>query len=196
MNAMTSLPPWPADQGSLTLTETQYDSLPDRVRKLIEVIDRNVTFCPSSTPEHRDVTRTTPEHRDVTRTTPEHRDVTRTLATRLDATRPAEPGTQVSTCAEMHFIKRRRSDGSFPSGARISRCPGARTRTPNSSHATLAESGYEGIPLYLLAFLGGDPYLKMIQGVPRRPCPVRAVGRACAAGASQAGRQDGGTGGG
>jgi Uma2 family endonuclease len=27
----------------------------------------------------------------------------------------------------------------------------------------LAEYAYEGIPLYLLAFLGGDPYLKMIQ---------------------------------
>jgi Uma2 family endonuclease len=27
----------------------------------------------------------------------------------------------------------------------------------------LAEYAYEGIPLYLLAFLEGDPYLKMIQ---------------------------------
>ena len=27
----------------------------------------------------------------------------------------------------------------------------------------LAEYAYEGIPQYLLAFLGGDPYLKMIQ---------------------------------
>lgn len=27
----------------------------------------------------------------------------------------------------------------------------------------LAEYAYEGIPLYLLAFLGGDPYLRMIQ---------------------------------
>lgn len=50
MNATTSLPPWAADPGSLTLTEAQYDALPDRVRKLIEVIDGNVTFCPGGTP--------------------------------------------------------------------------------------------------------------------------------------------------
>ncbi len=90
---MTSLPPWAADPGSLTLTEAQYDSLPDRVRKLIEIIDGNVTFCPSGTPEHRDVTRT--------------------LAIWLDAARPAQPCTQVSTGAEVHFIKRRRSDGTL-----------------------------------------------------------------------------------
>lgn len=53
---MTSLPPWAADPGSLTLTEAQYDGLPDHVRKLIEVIDGNVIFCPSGTPEHRAVT--------------------------------------------------------------------------------------------------------------------------------------------
>jgi hypothetical protein len=58
MSAMTSLPPWAAEPGSLTLTEAHYDGLPDRVRKLIEVIDGNVTFCPSGTPEHGDVTRT------------------------------------------------------------------------------------------------------------------------------------------
>ena len=55
---MTSLPPWAADPGSLALTEAQYDALSDRVRKLIEVIDGNITFCPGGTPEHRDVTRT------------------------------------------------------------------------------------------------------------------------------------------
>jgi hypothetical protein len=39
MGAMTSLPPWAVDPGSLTLTEAQYDGLPDHARKLIEVID-------------------------------------------------------------------------------------------------------------------------------------------------------------
>jgi hypothetical protein len=77
MSAMTSLPPWAAVPGSLTLTEAQYEGLPDRVRKLIEVIDGNVIFCPGGTPEHADVTRT--------------------LAVRLDAARPAQPCAQVST---------------------------------------------------------------------------------------------------
>jgi hypothetical protein len=77
MSVMTSPPPWAADPGSLTLTEAQYDGLPDHVRQLIEVIDGNVIFCPSGTPEHRDVTRT--------------------LAIRLDAARPAQPCTRVST---------------------------------------------------------------------------------------------------
>ena len=48
---MTSLPPWAADPGSLTLTEAQYDSLPDQVRKLIEVIDGNVTFSRAARPD-------------------------------------------------------------------------------------------------------------------------------------------------
>jgi Uma2 family endonuclease len=93
MSAMTSLPPWAVDPGSLTLTEAQYDGLPDHVRKLIEVIDGNVLFCPSSTSEHRDVTRT--------------------LAIRLDAARPAQPCTRVSTGVDVHFFKRRRSDGTL-----------------------------------------------------------------------------------
>jgi hypothetical protein len=92
MSAMTSLPPWAADPGSLTLTEAQYDGLPGRVRKLIEVIDGNVIFCPSGTPEHGDVTRE--------------------LAIWPGAARPdGQPCTRVSTGADVQFIKRRRSDG-------------------------------------------------------------------------------------
>jgi hypothetical protein len=86
---MTSLPPWAEDPDLLTLTEAQYDELPDHVRKLIEVIDGNVIFCPSGTPEHGDVTRT--------------------LAIRLDGARPAQPCTRVSTGVDVHFTKRRRS---------------------------------------------------------------------------------------
>jgi Uma2 family endonuclease len=163
MNAMTSLPAWAADPGSLTLTEAQYDALPDRVRKLIEVIDGNVIFCPGGTPEHADLTRT--------------------LAIRLDAARPAQPCTRVSTGAAVHFTKRRRSDGTLSfrrPDISISRCTDKNARlfardalmvvevvTPDSGYTDtldkLAEYAYEGIPLYLLAFLGGDPYLKMIQ---------------------------------
>jgi hypothetical protein len=47
MNAMTSLPSGAADPGSLMLTEAQYDSLPDRVRKLIEVIAMGETGRPA-----------------------------------------------------------------------------------------------------------------------------------------------------
>jgi hypothetical protein len=93
MRTMTSLPPWAADPGSLTLTEAQYDALPDWVRKLIEVIDGNVIFCPGGTPEHAELTRT--------------------LAIRLDAARPAQPCTRVYTGADVHFTKRRRSDGTL-----------------------------------------------------------------------------------
>ncbi len=160
---MTSLPPWAADPGSLTLTEAQYDGLPDQVRKLIEVIDGNVIFCPSDTPEHRDVTRM--------------------LAVRLDAARPARPCTRVSTGVDVHFTKRRRSDGTLSfrrPDISVYRCTEKDARlfagdalmvvevaTPASGYTDtvdkLAEYAYEGIPQYLLAFLGGDPYLKMIQ---------------------------------
>jgi Uma2 family endonuclease len=160
---MASLPPWAADPGSLTLTEAQYDGLPDHVRKLIEVIDGNVIFCPSGTPEHCDVTRA--------------------LAIRLDADRPAQPCMRVSTGVDVHFVKRRRSDGTFSfrrPDISVSRCTENDAKlfardalmvvevvTPASGYTDtvdkLAEYAYEGIPLYLLAFLGGDPYLKMIQ---------------------------------
>ncbi len=160
---MTSLPPWAADPGSLTLTEAQYDGLPDHVRELIEVIDGNVIFCPRGTSEHRDVTRT--------------------LAIRLDAARPAQPCMRVSPGADVHFIKRRRSDGTLSfrrPDVSVYRCTEQDSRlfardalmvvevvTPASGYTDtvdkLAEYAYEGIPQYLLAFLGGDPYLKMIQ---------------------------------
>ena len=160
---MTSLPPWAADPGSLTLTEAQYGGLPDRVRKLIEVIDGNVIVCPGGTPEHGDATRT--------------------LAIRLDAARPAQPCTRVSTGVDVHFMKRRRSDGTlsfrrpdisvYPvhgegrQALRTGRAHGRGGRHTglwlHRHRHKLAEYAYEGIPLYLLAFLGGDPYLKMIQ---------------------------------
>ena len=160
---MTSLPAWAADPGSLTLTEAQYDGLPRQVRQLIEVIDGNVIFCPGRTPGHTDVTRA--------------------LATRLGAARPAHTCTRVTTGAAVHFIRRRRSDGTLSfrrPDISVSRCTGKDARlyardalmvvevvTPASGYTDtvdkLAEYAYEGIPLYLLAFLSGDPYLKMIQ---------------------------------
>lgn len=163
MNAMTALPPWAADPGSLTLTEAQYDGLPDRVRKLIEVIDGNVIFCPGGTAEHADVTRT--------------------LAVRLRSARPAQPCMRVSAGADVHFVKRRRSDGTLSfrrPDISVYRCTEKDSKlfardvlmvvevvTPASGYTDtvdkLAEYAYEGIPLYLLVFLGGDPYLRMIQ---------------------------------
>jgi Uma2 family endonuclease len=163
---MTSLPPWAVDPGSLTLTEAQYDGLPGQARKLIEVFDGNVIFCPSGTPEHGDVTRT--------------------LAIRLDAARPAQPCTRVSTGVDVHFVKRRRSDGTLSfrrPDISVNRCAEKDAKlfardalmvvevvTPASGYTDtvdkFAEYAYEGdtsLPVYLLAFLGGDPYLKMIQ---------------------------------
>jgi hypothetical protein len=111
MSTVTSLPPWAADPGSLTLTEAQYDALPERVRKLVEVIDGNVTFCPGGTPEHAGVTRT--------------------LAVRLDAARPAQLCTRVFTSAAVHFAKRSRSDGTLSfrrPDISVSRCTGKDAR--------------------------------------------------------------------
>lgn len=51
--------------------------------------------------------------------------MTRTLAIRLDAARPAQPCTQVSTGADVHFTKRRRSDATLSFGRpdiSVSRC--------------------------------------------------------------------------
>lgn len=159
---MTSLPPWAVDPGSLTLTEAQYEGLPDHVRKLIEVIDGNVIFCPGGAPGHGDVTRR--------------------LAIRLDAARPAQPCMRVSAGVDVHFVKRRRSDGTLSfrrPDISVYRCTEddmlfardalmvVEVVTPASGYTDtvdkLAEYAYEGIPQYLLVFLGGDPYLKMIQ---------------------------------
>ena len=109
--------------------------------------------------------------------------MTRTLAVRLGAARPAEPCTRVCTGAEVHFVKRRRSDGTLSfrrPDISVSRCTQKDAKlfardalmvvevvTPASGYTDtvdkLAEYAYEGIPLYLMVFLGGDPYLKMIQ---------------------------------
>lgn len=160
---MTSVPPWAADPGSLTLTEAQYDCLPDQARALIEVIDGNVIFCPSGTSGHSDVIHL--------------------LASRLDAARPGRPCTRVCVGADVYFAKRRRSDGTLSfrrPDISVCRCTERDVKlfardvlivvevvTQASGYTDTvdkrAEYAYEGIPLYLLAFLDGDPYLKMIQ---------------------------------
>ena len=158
-----SLPAWVTDPESLTLTEEQYDALPDQVRKLIEVIDGHVIFCQSGTPEHSDVARR--------------------LANRLEAARPAEPCTRVSTDIDVYFTKRKRTDGklSFRTpdvsvyrcierGAKLS-APEAlmvvEVVSPGSGYTDtvdkLAEYAYEGIPVYLVVYLDGDFYVKMVQ---------------------------------
>jgi Uma2 family endonuclease len=83
----------------------------------------------------------------------------------------------------VHFTKRSRSDGTLSfrrPDISVSRCTDKDAKlfardalmvvevvTPASGYTDtvdkLAEYAYEAIPLYLLAFLGGDPYLKMIQ---------------------------------
>jgi Uma2 family endonuclease len=158
-----SLPAWVTDPDSLTLTEEQYDDLPDHVRKLIEVIDGHVIFCQSGTPEHSDIGRR--------------------LANRLEAARPAEPCTRVSTDIDVHFVKRKRSDGKLSfrrpdvsvykcieRGAKLS-APDAlmvvEVVSPGSGYTDtvdkLAEYAYEGIPVYLVVLLDGSFYVKMIQ---------------------------------
>lgn len=158
-----SLPAWVTDPDSLTLTEEQYDDLPDHVRKLIEVIDGHVIFCQSGTPEHSDIGRR--------------------LANRLEAARPAEPCTRVSTDVDVQFVKRKRSDGKLSfrrpdvsvykcieRGAKLS-APDAlmvvEVVSPGSGYTDtvdkLAEYAYEGIPVYLVVLLDGSFYVKMIQ---------------------------------
>jgi Uma2 family endonuclease len=160
---MTTLPAWTSDPGSLVLTEEEYDALPDQVRKLIEVIDGHVIFCQSGTPEHSDVSRR--------------------LANRLEVAKPEQPCTRVSTDIDVHFVKRRRSDGKFSfrrpdvsvyrcieRGAKLS-APDtlmvAEVVSPGSGYTDtvdkLAEYAYEGIPVYLIVFLGDDLYVKLIQ---------------------------------
>jgi hypothetical protein len=43
--------------------------------------------------------------------TPEHSDIGRRLANRLEAARPDQPRRQVSTDIDVHFLKRKRTDG-------------------------------------------------------------------------------------
>jgi Uma2 family endonuclease len=158
-----SLPAWTTDPDSLTLTEQQYDDLPDQVRKLIEVIDGHVIFCQSGTPEHSDVARR--------------------LANRLEAAKPAAPCVRVSTDIDVYFVKRQRSDGTLSfrrpdvsvyrcieRGAKLSVRDAlmvAEVVSPGSGYTDtvdkLAEYAYEGIPVYLVVSLDGDFYVKMIQ---------------------------------
>lgn len=163
MSGVTTLPAWTTDPGSLILTEEQYDALPDQVRKLVEVIDGHVIFCQSGTPEHSDAGRR--------------------LANRLEVARPTQPCTRVSTDIDVHFVKRKRSDGKLSfrrpdvsvyrcieRGAKLS-APDAllvvEIVSPGSGYTDtvdkLAEYAYEGIPLYLIVFLDAQLYVKMIQ---------------------------------
>jgi Uma2 family endonuclease len=158
-----ALPAWTSDPESLTLTEEQYDDLPDQVRKLIEVIDGHVIFCQSGTPEHSDAGRR--------------------LANRLEAAKPSEPCTRVSTDIDVHFVKRKRADGKLSfrrPDVSLYRCIEREVKlsvrdallvvevvSPGSGYTDtvdkLAEYAHEGIPVYLVVHLGGDFYVQMIQ---------------------------------
>ncbi|MGH3420016.1 MAG: Uma2 family endonuclease [Streptosporangiaceae bacterium] len=160
---MTTLPAWTSDPGSLVLTEGEYDALPDQVRKLIEVIDGHVIFCQSGTPEHSDVSRR--------------------LANRLESAKPEQPRMRVSTDIDVYFVKQRRSDGKFSfrrPDVSVYRCieRGAKLTAPEALMVVeivspgsgytdtvdkLAEYAYEGIPVYLIVFLGDDLYVKLVQ---------------------------------
>jgi Uma2 family endonuclease len=133
------------------------------VRKLIEVIDGHVIFCQSGTPEHSDVSRR--------------------LANRLEAVKPEDPCARVSTDIDVYFVKRKRSDGNLSfrrPDVSVYRCIERGTKlsapdalmvvevvSPGSGYTDtvdkLAEYAYEGIPVYLVVFLDGDLYVKMIQ---------------------------------
>jgi Uma2 family endonuclease len=159
---MSTLPSWTSDPESLTLTEDEYDALPDQVRKLIEVIDGNIIFCQSGTPEHSDVSRR--------------------LANKLEAAKPEQPCTRVSTDIDVHFVKLRRKAGRFSfrrPDVSVYRCieRGSKLSTPDvlmvvevvspgsgytDTVDKLAEYAHEGIPIYLIVFLDGDLYVKVI----------------------------------
>ena len=160
---MSSLPTWTTDPDSLTLTEDQYDELPDQVRKLIEVIDGHVIFCQSGTPEHSDVGRR--------------------LANRLEAASPQEPCVRVSTDIDVHFTKRARQDGKLSfrrPDVSVYRCieRGSKLSAPDTLLVVeivspgsgytdtvdkVAEYAHEGIPVYLIVSLDAQLYVKMIQ---------------------------------
>lgn len=150
------MPAWASDPASLTLTEDQYDSLPDHARALVEVIDGHVIFC----------------HRG----TAEHSDVARRLASRLEAARPAGPRTRVSAGVDVRFARSEGTGGTFcvrrPDVA-VYRDLGrgskllardallvAEVVSPGSGYTDTvdkpAEYACEGIPVYLVVFLDGD----------------------------------------
>jgi Uma2 family endonuclease len=159
---MSVLPFWMSDPESLRLTEEQYDALPDRYRKLIEVIGGNVVFCRSGSPEHSDVARR--------------------LANKLEAARPEQPCLGVSTGVDV-FFRRRKIDGEFSfrrPDVSLYQCVERGTKlkatdvrlvvevvSPGSGYTDtvdkVAEYAYEGIPVYLVVHLDGDLYVKMIQ---------------------------------
>lgn len=158
-----SMPAWATDPESLTLTEEQYDDLPDQVRKLIEVIDGHVIFCHSGTPEHSDVARR--------------------LANRLEAAKPDSPCSRVSTDIDVNFDKRSRTEGKLSfrrADVAVYHCieRGAKlwahdvlmvieVVSPGSAYTDTvdkpAEYAHEGIPVYLVIHLDSDLYIKIIQ---------------------------------
>jgi Uma2 family endonuclease len=129
---------------------------------MIEVIDGNVVFCQSGTPEHSDVARR--------------------LTNRLEATKPNEPCLRVSSDIDLYFDKRRGKDGRLSfrrPDVTVYKCVprGSKIRTsdatlvvevvsPGSGYTDtvdkLAEYAYEGIPVYLIVFLDVELYVKMI----------------------------------
>jgi Uma2 family endonuclease len=159
----SSLPEWATRPETLTLTEEQYDALPDQVRKLIEVIDGNIIFCQSGTPEHNDVSRR--------------------LANALETAKPEHPCRRVSTDIDLYFVKRRRQDGKLSfrrPDVSVYRCVerGGKVTTadaelvvevvsPASGYTDtvdkLAEYAHEGISVYLVVFLGDDFYVSTIR---------------------------------
>lgn len=157
------MPAWARDPASLTLTEDQYDSLPDHARKMVEVIDGHVIFCQSGTPGHSDVARR--------------------LAGRLEAARPAEPRTRVSTGIDVRFARSEGTVGTFcfrrpdvavyrdiERGSKLSArdiLMVAEVVSPGSGYTDtvdkLAEYAGEGIPVYLVVFLDRDCCVKSVQ---------------------------------
>ncbi|WP_026405495.1 Uma2 family endonuclease [Actinomadura rifamycini] len=159
---MSTLPEWVSDPTSLTLDEEQYDALPDRVRKLIEVVDGNIIQCHSGSIEHSNVARR--------------------LANKLEAAKPDDPCMGVVTDVDMRLAKRIRKGGKFsfrrpdvlvhkciPRGTRLSAADAlmaVEVVSPGSVTADtidkLAEFAFEGIPVYLVVFLDGDLFVKAV----------------------------------
>lgn len=159
---MSTLPSWASDPESLSITEEQYDALPDQVRKVIEVIDGNVILCQSGSPEHSDIARR--------------------LANRLEAAKPDEPCLRVSTDVDVYYMKRRGKDEklSFRTpDVSVYRCVprGQKIKTsdvlavvevvsPGSGYTDtvdkLAEYAHEGIAVYLVVHLDAELYIKSV----------------------------------
>jgi Uma2 family endonuclease len=160
---MSTLPSWTSDPESLNITEEVYDALPDDIRKLIEVIGGNVVLCQSGSAAHSNVARR--------------------LANRLESARPEQPCMSVATDIDVQFVKRHRKDGKFSfrrPDVSVYRCINRTAKvmtsdtlmvvevvSPGSGYTDtvdkLAEYAYEGIPVYLVVFLDGDLFVKMVQ---------------------------------